>query len=114
MSHLIAQISPPDTNIHEIIKDPNPGCHHIIHEIVISNANAAAKTYSLYHGKVVSGALGNTQSLGIDIAIAANTSIQRITTIGWEVGSGEIFGVQSSVATDITFTFYGILNEKDK
>lgn len=110
---------PGDTNIHEVIKDPNPGYHHIIHEVVITNSSAAGRTFSIYHGKVTTGTLGNGQALGVDVVIAAHTFYQLVLAQGGEmhggeIHAGEIFGVQSSGASDITFSFYGYLNVRDE
>ena len=103
----LGAVAPPDTNNWFVAVPSQPNWRYTVEEIVVANVTAASHDFRIFHDKDRNGAIGT--ALIYDAPLAANSQVRFEGK--WYVNPGEGIGVRSDLASALTFSVFGIVEE---
>lgn len=92
-----------------LYRPPSTSFYAVVKTVVIANVSSGATTYSLWVNPV-GATSGDSFALAKGVAIAANTTVEKLYTDGGLIlrGSDAALIAKAGVVTAITVTVYGI------
>lgn len=109
----LAQVRPPSGATPVVAFSPSPAAE--VTRIVVCNTTGGNVTFSLYHDDAGSSTFDATTALYYQVGINANTT-QVIEAAhpgsGLHVRDGGQIGVESSTGNALTFTLYGVSEDR--